>query len=321
MATSNSYDWVRTRDQIINAAYRAISVVDPTEPADASLIETGAEALNIIAKAHMGNGLNLWRREEATLFLVEGKQTYDLGPTGDHCTGEINAVRASTAGITEMRVAGVATDVTLEVDSTTGMAASDIIGIVQDDDTIHWTTISSVTDSDTVVIASGLTAASAIDQRVYHYTSKIQRPLRLLTVNRRTKDGIDTPISKIAEEEYQYLPQKGSQGKVNEFYYDPRRDTNGLLHLWVTADTVDDTVHFSYHRPVQDLDAAADNLDYPVEWYRFLKFALAYDLSFDNGVPLQERLLLEKTRDKAEGDIEAWDTEDGSVYFGIDNYR
>lgn len=82
------------------------------------------------------------------------------GSSGWQCINRID---------TAMRVAAVATDTTLEVDSTTGILADDIIGILLDDGTIHWTDVDSITDGDTLVISSGIPAgdSAAIANAVY----------------------------------------------------------------------------------------------------------------------------------------------------------
>lgn len=320
MATSSSYNFTVTRDDICKDALAKLGVIDPTETPTNDLIVHTSRALNLLAKSLMSKGLNLWRREEATLFMQESnKQVYTLGPTGDHCTTEINAVQNSTTGITEMRVAGSSSDTTLEVDSTTGMTAGDNILIVMDDNTMHATTIASggVTDSDTVVIDTALDAAAAIDNRVYHYTSKIQRPLRIMNILRRDQSGIDTPVYRISDTEYHDLSLKTSSGSINEFYYDPRRDTNGKLYVWVTSASVKDTLFIVFQRPFEDFDAAADNPDFPVEWFRALVYALAYDIAPDHGIPLQERALLKIERDEIMDDAMYGDEEDTSVYFGV----
>ena len=70
---------------------------------------------------------------------------------------------------TQFRVAGVATDTILEVDSTTGMVAGDIVGIVVDDGSIDWTDIDTVDDSDTMTVSDGLSDACAINNNIYTY--------------------------------------------------------------------------------------------------------------------------------------------------------
>ena len=92
--------------------------------------------------------------------------------------GDIVFQRIPTAGATpgwvcvnrtdtQIRVGASSTDTTIEVDSTTGMTAGDIIGIDTDDGTTHWSTIDTVTDGDTLVIDDALDDDAAIDKDVY----------------------------------------------------------------------------------------------------------------------------------------------------------
>ena len=315
MATSSSYNFTVTRDSIIKDALSDIGVVDYTETPTAAEFSNAARTLNMIVKAMMSRGMNVWLREEATLFLSSGTQVYSLGPAGDRCTGEVNTLRSS--GLTTMRVAGASTDTILEVTSTSGMTAADQIGIILDDGSLYWDVIDTVTDSDTVVVTTGLSGAAAAGNRVFHFTNKIQRPQRIISMMRRSASNIDTPIELISEQQYQNLSIKSSSGKVNQAYYDPRRDTAGLLHLWGVDDETE-LVFFSYLRPVQDFDASSDNPDFPVEWSRYLVKALAYDLAPKYGIPPQERMLLKADRDEARYDAESGDIEQTSVFFGAD---
>ena len=61
---------------------------------------------------------------------------------------------------TQMRVQANAAAVIMEVDATAGMLAGDVIGITLDNypayTSVHWTTIGSITDGDTLVIAVGI---------------------------------------------------------------------------------------------------------------------------------------------------------------------
>lgn len=84
-------------------------------------------------------------------------------------TEDIVTVLLSYPYVTQMRVAAIALATTMEVDSTTGMLAGDKVGIELDDDTIHWTTIASVTDGDTFELTDGIPAggAAAIDNDIY----------------------------------------------------------------------------------------------------------------------------------------------------------
>jgi hypothetical protein len=73
---------------------------------------------------------------------------------------------------TAMRVAASATETTLEVNSTTGMAAADVIGIQLDDLSWHWTSVASVTDGDTLVLAAGIPASRSAPVGAPIYTNR-----------------------------------------------------------------------------------------------------------------------------------------------------
>jgi len=49
-------------------------------------------------------------------------------------------------------------DKTIEVVATAGMVAGDVVGIILDDGTTHWTSVPSLNDADTVVISNTIPA-------------------------------------------------------------------------------------------------------------------------------------------------------------------
>lgn len=167
MALSGSVNYVINRDDLITHAYKGLGVIRAGGTASADQITFATTALQLMVKSLQADGLQLWVLKHATLVPSINTQSYTLGPNGDHISLSVNK--------TEMRVAGVTSDTILEVDTTTGMTAADNIGIVLDDGTTHWTTISSITDSDTVVVDTGLAGAAAVDQHIYWYTTKIGR--------------------------------------------------------------------------------------------------------------------------------------------------
>jgi hypothetical protein len=73
----------------------------------------------------------------------------------------------STGAETAMRVAGVATDATIDVDSITGITNGDNIGVELDDGTMHWTTVNGAPSGTVITLTAVLPSATAIDNRVY----------------------------------------------------------------------------------------------------------------------------------------------------------
>jgi len=287
MALSASTDYSSDRDSLITQAYRILGAIRTGGTATANELSDATVTLNMMLKAWQSYGLQLWVVKRATLIPSKGTQSYSLGGTGDHVSLSMSK--------TEMRVAGVASDTTLEVDSTSGMTAADNIGIVLDDGTTQWTTISSVTDSDTVVITTGLTSAAAVDQHIYWYTTKIDRPHELLEVYRRQYDDvIDVPVIRLSRTDYYTLSDKDTEGTIVNFYYDPQL-TDSVLYVWPTADSNfanNYTLELLIKKPFDDLDSATDDFEFPQEWYEAIVYGLAERIAPMIGYPIQDRQLL-----------------------------
>lgn len=309
MATSGSYDFTRTRDEIINAALRKLGVLAEGETATAEQTNEAAEALNAMVKSWMGKGIHLWVQQEIILFLEASttKQSYTIGPSGDHATTSLVK--------TELSADEAAAQTTISVDSSTGISASDNVGIVLDDGTLHWTTISSVPDSTSIVIASGLPSVASTDNHVYTYTSKPQRPLRVQDARLKINDGNEVPMTGISRDSYFDLPNKGAAGKPTQFYYNPTL-TNGTFYIWTTSDDVADYITMTTDYPLQDFDSANDNPDFPVEWIRTLIWNLADELKAEYGESVGQMI-----RDEIEAkaiasldDLLDWDQEYASIW-------
>lgn len=281
MATSGSVNFNLTRNQIIYGALKLLGAYSKGKTVSASILDDAQEALNMIVKEFQGMGLHIWAREEAVLFISKGIAEYDVGNNARCCL-------ASDAVLTELSSAASATDTNLTVDSTTGMAANDVIGIVLDDDTIDWTTISSVDSSTTLTIASGLSSAAAVDNNIYTYTSTINKPLYIEEMRRVTgiDNGITTinrreiPIHQVSHAEYFEMPDKTRQGEPSQFHYSPDL-TSGKIYLWQTPNDPEMYFRFTFHRMIEDFDSATDNPDFPSEWLRCLKLSLAADLALE----------------------------------------
>lgn len=80
MATSNSTDFILTRDQIINGALRIVGALAQGESPTADMVTEAAEALNIMVKAWAADGMPLWAIKETTVPLTATAQ-YQIGLT------------------------------------------------------------------------------------------------------------------------------------------------------------------------------------------------------------------------------------------------
>ena len=307
MATSGSVNWFANRDEIITAAAQEIG-----ELAEGETLSTERKAayvlrLNSWTKSLMATGAKLWAMEQATLFLTVGTASYSLGATGTHCT--------NTYIQTTLSAAAAISATSLSLTSTSGMAASDNIGIVLDDGTIHWTTISGAPGAPTT-IADGLASAATSGNIVFTYTTKINRPNRIDPdgIYRSNSSGYDTPVSAISRTEYSSQTNKVAKGKIIDVFYD-RQLVNGVLYVWPTPDTATDVLKFWYERIIEDFDVAADTPDFATEWTEALILGLAAKMAPSASVTPQ---VLRDVTNHAAAALQLamnYDSENVSVFF------
>lgn len=306
MATSGSVDFTVNRTELVESSLRLAGLLEPGVSASPKQNTQAVQTLQIYLKHLISRGPHLWRQEEGVLFLDEDAQSYSLGPTGGEATKLSDLVSTTVDG------AHTASDTTILLDSITGMASGDRIGIELADGTRQWTTINGAPAALTVTLTTGLTGAVDDGATVYTYTSKIERPVRITSI-RRLHDGIEVPVATVSREEYFQLPNKGSAGKVVQAYYQPTL-TNGKLYVWPTADNVADQIRFTYERAFEDMDAVANNLDLPVEWVETVKYGLAYRLAQEMSGSYERISMLKAEAESREAQLLAFDQEYASVY-------
>jgi len=150
-------------------------------------------------------------------------------------------------------------------------------------------------------------------------TVNIPKPLRIISAYRST-NGTDTPLRIVTRDEYNRLGSKANAGYPTQLYYDVQSGYGDLYVNPVPDATVaaDTTVTIVYQRPFEDFDAAADEPDFPQEWYDALKYGLATRLAPEYGVPISERQLLMAEMTRIKQEALSMGTEEGSLYFAPD---
>ena len=310
MSTSGSTDFAVTRDVLITDSLIDLGAISAEDTPSSAIVAHAARLLNMMLKAWVADGLHLWKIRPFTILLEKNKQYYDLSSTGDNASFTMND--------TTMRIAGVANDTILQVTTTTGMTAGDYIGIELDDDTLHETTIATVTDSDTVVITTGIASASAISSRVYWYTNKIPRPLALENINVVNSSDQSRPVSQISREEYYGLTNRTSAGEIVQAYFDPKL-TNSRLYVYNVPNTVDKVLECVGYFPVEDMDSAANDFDIPQEWYLAVKTNLSVLLGPSYGARTEQMRALKAIAMEEKERVMGWDKEKLSITFGVEN--
>lgn len=305
MATSGSVDFAVTRDVLVKDSLIDIGAIAAEDTPSDAIVAHAVRLLNMMLKAWMADGLHLWKIRPFTILIEKNKTQYSLGSTGDQASLSMNNTTISTAELSGQT--------SIEVTTTSGMTAGDYICIELDDNTLHKTTISSVTDSDTVVVASAITAAAAAGNRVYWYTTKIVRPMDIENVTIKDSSNLERPVSRISRQEYYSLTNKTGDGEITQVYFDPQL-TNSKLYVYNEPTTVDKTIQLLGYFPVEDMDAAANDFDIPQEWYLATKSNLAVLLAPSYGVRSEQMKHLKMIAAEEKDRVMGWDKEKTSVY-------
>jgi len=304
MAVSTSNDFTQTRNDIINRALSILGIKNRGRALTAEEVTDASTALNLFVKGLKANGTYLWKYAEGTLFLVYGQAQYVL----DGSTA--NATESFTQTTTTADAVLGAT--TIAVTSTSGFVVGYNIGVIQDDNTILWTTITNIA-SLTITLNTALTAAATSGNTVFVYQTKISRPESITSCRRRDSSNYDTAMSDLARSDYFNLSQKDTAGKPTQFYYD-KQLASGSLYLYSTPDIVTDTIKFTFQKMFFDFDDSTDNPDFPVEWMETLAFGLASRLCYDYGIDPTKSEMIKRTADEMILNLQGYDRED-SVYF------
>lgn len=306
MATSGVSSINTTRNQIIRQAALHLQAVGAGETMTAALVDDFAYNLNGMVKRWQAKGIHIWTVTEATLFLAPGQTRYKLGAgTTDHC--------AATWYSTALSADEALGQTVLSIDANTNMVTGDKIGVMLDDGTLHWSTVSSSTAT-TVTIADALPDSAATDNKVFFYTTDLPRPLKVVDGRRyNIVDATETPIMPVARRDYQAIPQKTSAGSLNQFFYD-RQLTHGYLNLWQVPAATTELFKFTCHRPIESFEASGDNPDLPEEWLQTIEFNLALVMALQFEVPESRFRRIAAMAESTLDDMAGYDREDESIF-------
>jgi hypothetical protein len=305
MTVSGSFDNNATVREIIDDALSYCGKKSLAQTTDPNLSETCRKTFDWMLKFWQGRNIGLWLIDDITLFLAAGTQSYDIYGSGTHATTEFVK--------TEIATAGSATDLTIDVDSITGMTNGDYIGIELDDGTLQWTTINGVPAGTTVTITAALTDDTAVDNHVYTYTTKAQKFLDLVDVQFHQEDDTEYPINEISREAYKSLSQKSSTGRCTQIYTDFRID-RVTVNVWPTADSVKTYINMSARRRIDDLDSLSNTIAVPPEWLLPLSTNLAYWIAPKLSVDLNKIGVIKALADETLKTIMGFDQEDTSMF-------
>ena len=274
MATSGTVVYTVTESDIISDALEDLGVYGAGETVSSADTTKARRKLNLILKqmsaaSNYFSGEKFWLRKIGYLFLQKDQAVYNLGPSGDECTGTY--VRTA---LTNAALSGASTVV---VDSATGIASTYRIGVLLDSGSIHWTTVNGAPSGTTVTLTATLTGDAAAGNTVFCYQTKAIRPLKLLTAVLRDTNGNDVPVN-ITEtiEGYEGIAYKANEGDPLSLYFTPTL-TNSQVFIDVEPSDVTKVLRYTYRAPIEDMTTGANNFDLPQEAFRYISAQLAID--------------------------------------------
>lgn len=314
MPYTSTTSFYPTQTQIITRAAAKFGILDTGQSLDTNTYNDFAFQMNAVIKEMMAEGIGLWLIQEPTLFLQKGQASYNLGPSGDNW--------ATTYTATTLTANAALNATTITVASIVGLTSGDNIGITQTDGSKFWTTINGAPSGSTVTLASGLTVGANSGANVYDYTTKANRPQRLLYVNRRYTANlaqiIDTPVTIIGKMDYWNMPQKQLPAPTSSVSYTPLL-TNGLLEIWPAYDGTSgyDLLQFVVEVIVNDLTNTTDNAYFPTEWANFLIWRLAAEMAPEFEVDFERQQMLWQIASQKRDTLLSYDQTEAPIQFGL----
>ena len=313
MATSGSVDFSITRDNIITEALQLIGVIGEGETPSTNQKSDCSRSLNMMTKFWMADGMNLFVNQEIVLFPIKGQRQYTFGGSSvDRMTKESEVIT------TKLNGSHSSSATALTVDSTTGMAVGDVIGVVTDSSGIHFSTITVVGSSTTLTIADALDDGCSDNDRVYTYTTAFTQ--KILNVNNawvRSTEDTDIPINVISRQEYVDLSKKTESGRINQLYFDPQV-TTANMNVWPVPDDshTNERIHLYVTRAYEDFDGVTNESepDFPQEWYLPLCWGLAVIIAPKYGVTAHKYQELLAVSSSLKQQCDDWSTEKESLF-------
>lgn len=264
--------YTKTFGDACRAALRDAGIVAVEITIQAPHLAIATSTANDVLAHWQSQGIHLWSETEALLPLNPGQTEYNLGVGGDHCfTNYVYTTTDSTA-------AALATVIPLTI--TTGMTVGDFIGIELASGSRHWSTIQSISVGVSVTIVTGIVSAVNNGASVYAYTTKIDRPLRVLDARFATNQtNNELTVNQESRQRYYRTPNKTQSGaNVSSWYYSPQLN-NGKLAVWSPVSTCVPVLRFTFVKPQYVNEDQSENILIPAEWFLPFKWAIASELA------------------------------------------
>lgn len=316
MTVASTSSWNPAVTYIIRQALIKLAVIADDEQPTASQFNDAFFTLNGIVKSMEATGIHVWTEEEAIVFLEPYVVKYTIG--GPDPT--LNAHASDADEWLELTLTSnvVGGGTVIPVNFTVGVNVDDNIGIILNDTTTWWSTVVSISAGESVTIADAIPSTGASEGNfALVYQEAIQRPLRIPNARLLYLNGLnETPMTIMSRQEYMDQPNKLSPGVPTQWFYSPQRD-KGLLYIWPAPQQSAWAIRFTWYRPLADLLAVNNTMDFPQEWILPLVWILANDLLPDYDVPPNRANMIKQQYAIYSDLVVSYDRESEPVSFGM----
>lgn len=288
MTTSGETGLSYTLNDILEEAYDVLGVAADGETLSGNLFSRGKKSVNMLLRQWQSQGLHLWTMTEGYLFPTQGAASFDLSSAR-----VVNSYERTTTSAAASSGASA-----ISVTSATGIAASDVIGVLLDDNTMQWTTVNGAPVGTTVTLTDALTDDVDSGAAVFHYTAATFKPAqRILQVRRIDSSTYEIPMQMRSCGEYMGLPNKTEQSTPVVAYVS-RQVSAPAIYLWPTVDREDIIIPFTYERTIEVMSASTNTFDLPEYWFTALYLNLAVMLAPKVGAnPVRLQEIKEQAKD------------------------
>jgi hypothetical protein len=123
--------------------------------------------------------------------------------------------------------------------------------------------------------------------RAFFYTSTIDKPLDMLTMNRRELTGAtefdDSPMDRWNQDQYEANPDKDQEGDPTAYYYEEKLGDGYLYVDAITTDFQNKLLVFKYLSKAQVFTSNSDELDIPEVGREMLIYNVALRIAPEHG--------------------------------------
>lgn len=330
MTTSRNTRFSSTGARIVADAFADIMVEQEGQPLEASDAAFGERKLNEIIKSWQRDGIHLWKDKEGAVFTQLNRRVYGLGnqaqfvcASGDDATID-NPVYATdddwvptqttasvSAGTSVIPVASLISYQGVPYNMT---CANTKIGVQNENGDLEWFVVDSVSTLDVTITG---TLANDVNEAasVFIYRKDMDKPLKVYQENVRVyqqKGNYENPVHYMSVTDYNLLPQKNISGLVVQAAYQPKIDS-GDLYVWPTTNTTSNVILFRFQSEFDIFDGTRTQ-DFPNEWIRPLRAALAAELSVPYGIDQSRQQMLYQRASALYEDVLAWDQDNSSLF-------